>query len=170
VDLLFELLEDPAYRHVLLNHLPVTGLGFAWIMLGWAAFDGRWPTTVFALSLVAIASAAAQPAMQAGNAAYPFVFDTLDGDGQRWLDHHAWLAERWGWLLLTNAALAAGAITLGAFRERTRRAAAGLIFATTLAALGAGALIADAGGKVRHAEFRLEDPPIHEEAGRLPRR
>ena len=33
MDLLIELVEDPAYRHVLLNHLPVVGLAVAWVVL-----------------------------------------------------------------------------------------------------------------------------------------
>lgn len=167
MDLWIELLGDPAYRHVLLNHVPVTGLAFAWFVLAWAVFDGHRATTFFALSLVAVASASVQPVMAAGDAAYPFVFDSVDGDGQRWLDHHAWLAERWGRLLLVNAGLALGAILLGVFRERAARAGAGVVLVTTLASLAAAAGIAEAGGKIRHAEFRLQDPPIHEEVGRL---
>ena len=33
MDLLGEFLRDPAYRHVVLNHLPITGLLVAWIVL-----------------------------------------------------------------------------------------------------------------------------------------
>mgnify|MGYP001817110037 FL=1 len=169
MDLWLELLSDPAYRHVLLNHVPITGLAASWLVLGWAVFDRRWATTVFALSLVTLASAAAQPIMSAGDAAYPFVFETLDGDGRHWLDHHVWLAERWAPLLWGNAALGVAAIALGTLREQTRRAVSIVVLVTTVSALLAASVIAEAGGKIRHAEFRLEDPPIHDEPGRLPR-
>lgn len=167
MDLVLELLDDPAYRHVLLNHLPITGLAFAGLMLGWAVYEARWPVTVFALSLVFGASLAVWPVMLAGDAAYPFVFDSLDGVGRSWLDHHTVMAERWGRALYVNAALAAAAIGLGLYRESSRRVAAVAALASTIAALVAGTVIAESGGKIRHPEFRLEDPPVHDRPGRI---
>ena len=169
MDLVLELLEDPAYRHVLLNHLPVSGLAVAWLVLGFSVFERRWSTMVFALSLVLITSASANPVMSAGDDAYPFVFDSLDGVGRDWLDHHVLIAERWGRLHLVNAFVAGAAIGLGFYRSRWRIGVGVVVLVSTLAALAASAVIAGGGGKVRHPEFRLEDPPIHETPGRLRR-
>lgn len=171
MDLLLELLEDPAYRHVLLNHLPIVGLGMAWIVLAWALFERRWPSIVFGLSCVALLSSSAIAVMSAGDAAYPFVFDSLDGPGREWLDYHTYLGDHWGWLLPANAGLAVLAMVVGFLRERFRLAAGLTVLVTTLASLATAALIAEAGGKIRHSEFRLSDPPVIEEAreGRLRR-
>jgi len=167
MDLLLELLEDPAYRHVLLNHLPIVGLAIAWLVLGWALTERRWSSTVFGLSLVALLSGSAIGVMSAGDAAYPFVFDSLDGPGREWLDYHTYLGDRWGWLLPTNGALAILAIVAGFMRERLRMIVGVIVLATTLAGLATAAIIAEAGGKIRHPEFRLSDPPVYESPGRI---
>jgi hypothetical protein len=173
MDLMLELLEDPAYRHVLTNHIPVTGLGLAWIVLLWAVCEGRWRSIVFGLILVLATSGSALFVMSAGEDAYPLVFDFLDGTGRAWLDHHTELADRWGFLLTLDAGLAAIAIGLGIWRENFRRVAGGLVLVTTLGSLVVAGLIAEAGGKIRHSEFRLSDPPVSKEsaageAGRVP--
>ncbi len=167
MDLVLELLEDPAYRHVLLNHLPLTGLGVAWFVLLWGAIEGRGRSIRFALALVLVVSASVTVVMDAGDDAYPFVFDSLNGTGQAWLDHHTELADRWGFVMTLNAVLSAMAIGLGLWRERLQRLAAVGILVTTLASLVAAGVIAEAGGKIRHSEFRLTDPPMTEGAGRI---
>ena len=167
LDLFLEMLGDPAHRHVLLNHLPIVGLATAWLVLAWALVERRWSSIAFGLSLVAAFSGSAIAVLSAGDAAYPFVFDVLDGPGRAWLDYHTHLGERWGWLLTANGALAIGAIALGAARERLRLASGIVVLTTTLAALAAAAIIADAGGKIRHPEFRLDDPPEHDSPGRI---
>jgi len=167
MDLLLELLEDPAYRHVLLNHLPIVGLGIAWLVLAWSLVDRRWRSTVFGLSLVALLSGSAIAVMSAGDAAYPIVFDSLDGPGREWLDYHTYLGDRWGWLVCANAALAVLAIAVGSMRERLRMVVGVVVLATTLVSLATAAIIAEAGGKIRHPEFRLSDPPVYESTGRI---
>jgi hypothetical protein len=167
MDLMLASLEDPAYRHILLNHLPVTGLGVAWLVLLWGTIEGRWRSIRVALALVLVMSASGMLAMAAGDDAYPLVFEILDGTGQAWLDHHTELADRWGVVVTLNAILAAMAIGLGSWRERLQRAAGVVVLVTTLASLVAVGVIAEAGGKIRHSEFRLTDPPVTEGAGRI---
>lgn len=168
MDLFFELLEDPAYRHILLNHLPITGLGLGWLVLLWATIEGRWRSIVFGLSLVLVTSAAAIFVMDSGDDAYPSVYEAINGIGRAWLDHHTYLADRWGRVLVVNGVAAAAAMALGSWRERWRRPAAMVILATTLVALSLAVLIAEAGGKIRHPEFRLSDPPEHDTSARRP--
>ena len=165
MDLVLELLEDPAYLHVLTNHIPVTGLGLAWVVLVWAVCEGRWRSMLFGLILVLGTSGSAYFVMAAGDDAYPFIFDLLDGTGRAWLDHHTELADRWGFMVTFNAGFAAIAIGLGVWREGLRRITGGLVLLTTLVSLVVAGLIAEAGGKIRHSEFRLTDPPVSEESG-----
>ncbi len=159
LDLALELLEDPAYRHVLLNHLPLTALGVAWVVLAWAAIENRWRSIVLGLVLVALCAGAAIPVMESGGDAYPFVFDRLDGTGQAWLDRHTELADRWGFVFPVLAVVTLAAIALGHARASLRRIASAAVLVATLFALAVAVTIAEAGGMIRHDEFRLVDPP-----------
>ena len=159
LELARELLEDPAYRHVLLNHLPLTALGLAWVVLGWAVVENRWRSIVFGLVVVAFCSGAAVPVMETGGDAYPFVFDRLDGTGRAWLDRHTELADRWGFVFPMLAVVALATIALGHVRAPLRRIAAAVVLVATLVALGVAVTIAEAGGMIWHEEFRLVDPP-----------
>lgn len=163
----YELVGNPAYRHVLLNHLPITGLALAAVALAWGLFEDRWSTTAFGLSLCLVTSGSAVLVMQSGDAAYPYLFERLDGHGQGWLDHHVFLAERFGRMLPANALLAAVALGIGVRRLAWRRRLAIAVLATTTASLIAASIIAEAGGKVRHAEFRTSNPPVHDTQGRI---
>ena len=163
----YELTGNPAYRHVLLNHLPITGLALAAVALAWGVFEDRGSSIAFGLALCLVTSGSAVLVMQSGDAAYPYLFERLDGHGQAWLDHHVFLAERFGRLLPANALLAAGALAIGIRRPAWRRRAAIAVLVTTTASLVAGAIIAESGGKVRHDEFRTSNPPIHDTQGRI---
>lgn len=167
MELWYALVENPAYRHLLLNHLPITGLAVSACVLAWGLFEDRWTSIAFALALVAATSLSAALVMQSGDQAYPFLFDQLDGDGQAWLDHHAFLADRFGRVLPVNGLLAALAIGLGIRRIAWRRRLGIALLATSLASLVSAAIIAEAGGRIRHAELRTSNPPIHESAGRV---
>lgn len=167
MDLMLELLEDPAYRHVLLNHLPVTGLAVAWIVLLCGTIEGRGRSIRFGLALVLVMSAAGTVAIQVGDEAYPFVFDLLDGTGRAWLDHHTELADRWGILVTLNAIAAAAAFGVGVWRESLQRLTGIIVLVTTIASLVSVGVIAEAGGKIRHSEFRLTDPPAAASPGRI---
>jgi hypothetical protein len=167
MDILIEVFENPAYRHVLLNHIPITGLGFSWLALAWAVYDRRWPTIVFALSLVLVTSGCVLLVISAGDDAYARVFNELDGHGRAWLDHHTLLADRWGHTMTANAVLAGLAIAAGFYRENLRTIVGIVVLVTTVGALAAAVVIAEAGGKLRHTEFRLEDPPVYDVPGRI---
>ncbi len=163
----YELAGNPAYRHVLLNHLPITGLVLAAFALAWGIFEDRWPSIAFGLSLCLVTSGSAVLVMQSGDAAYPYLFERLDGHGQAWLDHHVFLADRFGRMLPGNALLAALALGIGFRRLAWRRRLAIAVLATTTASLIAASIIAEAGGKIRHDEFRTSNPPVHDTQGRI---
>ena len=154
VELVYEIIENPAYRHILLNHLPITGLAVATCVLAWALVENRWRSIAFGLVLCAAMSASAIFVLQSGDAAYPLLFDELDGPGQAWLDDHAELATRWGRLIPANALLALAALGIGWRSEAWRRRSGLAALVGCAISLGAAGVIASAGGHVRHPEFR----------------
>ena len=154
MELLGEFLQDPAYRHVVLNHFPITGLLVAWIVLVAGLVLRQRETSRVGLALVALTAGSALFVMSAGEAAYPAAYDALDGSGREWLDRHAELAGTWGRTLYLTLALAAAALAAGVWRPAWAAPASTAAALSAAVALGATAAIADAGGKVRHAAFR----------------
>jgi len=159
---MLELMEDPAYRHVLLNHVPVTGLTVAFVILVIGVVLRERTTLLVGLALVAVTAGSAWLVIPAGNDAYPFVFGELDGDGQAWLDHHTYLADAWGFTLYAAAGLAVLAIATGIARPALLFPSAVGVSVAALGSLVAAFVIAEAGGKIKHPEFRLTYPPEHD--------
>lgn len=154
-----DLLGDPAYRHLLLNHVPIIGL-FVSLLVLLAGLALRHTAMLFtALVLVALTAGASVPVARFGDAAYPAIYDTLDGVGQRWLDYHAELAATWLPVLIANAVLAVVAIAIGAARRSLLPWAATAVALATLAGIAGTSIVASAGGKIQHPEFRISDPP-----------
>ncbi len=161
-----DLLSEPAYRHMLLNHVPIIGLFIAFVML-LAGLAARQTALLFTgLVLVALTAGMSIPVANYGDAAYPAIYDALDGDGRKWLDYHAELAETWVPVLIANAVLAVIAIAVGASRRRLLLWAALLVALVTVAGLAGATLVASAGGKIQHPEFRFGDPPVVESSRR----
>jgi hypothetical protein len=156
---MIELLELPAYRHMLLNHVPIIGLFMAFVVLLTGLVVRQNALLFTGLALVALTSGCSYLVILYGDAAYPAIYDQLDGHGRDWLDYHGELAETWAPLLYANAALAVVAIVLSAARPNTRRIASLLVLLVTVASLAGTSLIARSGGKIQHPEFRLTDPP-----------
>ncbi len=157
---MFELLEDPAYRHVLLNHVPITGLMISFAVLGIGIALRQTALLRVGLGLVALTAGSSVLVGMSGDDAYPAIFDLLDGDGRAWLDYHTYLADTWLPVLYTNAGLAIIALALGSARPQLLLPAALVVAVVTLAGLGSAGWIAEAGGKIKHREFRLDDPPV----------
>ncbi len=165
--MLFELLEDPAYRHILLNHLPVTGLAVALVVLAIGAALRQTAMLRVGLVLVALTAGASVLVSLSGDDAYPAVFEVLDGDGRAWLDYHTHLADTWLPVLYANAASAVIALGIGRARQQLFLPAALVVTLLTLVGIGAAGWIAEAGGKIKHPEFRLDDPPVYDSPRRL---
>ena len=157
---MLELLRDPAYRHVLLNHVPIIGLFMAFVVLS-AGLATRQASLLFTgLALVALTAGTSLPVARFGDAAYPAIYDTLDSYGRDWLDYHAELAEAWLPLLYANAVLALLALIACALRPRLLRCACAVVALVTLAGLVGAGVVARSGGKIQHPEFRLGNPPV----------
>jgi hypothetical protein len=160
-----ELLQNPAYRHVVLNHLPITGLLVAWIVLLIGTLRRERSVSLVGLLLVAATAGSATVVISAGEDAYPVVRETLDLAGRERLDRHADLAGSWGLGLYVTAVLALAALLASSLRPRLATAASAAVVVTTAVSLGAVFVIAEAGGRIRHAEFAAEHARERDGAG-----
>lgn len=159
IDTILRDLQQPEYLHVLLNPVPVYGLGVALFGLIAATYLGSRGGQVAALVLIFATAISVWPVVYHGEHAYDRVLSMSDDDGQAWLKAHEHRADELVWLYYTLAVLSAAAIFVPIKWPRTARP---LVFATMLFALvslGAGTYIAHAGGKIRHREFRNVPPP-----------
>jgi len=160
---MLELLSKPEYQHVLLNHLPITGLAVALMALIGAWILGQRRAVIFSLFLVALFAASAWPVFATGEAAYDRVEALLYKEGQAWLDYHHELAEHWVWVFYLTAIVALGSGVLAMLRKEWTKWAALLTVVSAGASLATGVFIAEAGGKIRHEEFRNGPPPATED-------
>ena len=151
--------SEPEYVHVLLNPLPVYGLAVGVVGLIIALLLRTRPARVTALGLVMVSAASAWPVYYYGEAGYDRVKTMVDEAGDKWLEEHMRRGEQLIYIFYVLAALSAAAIAVevSAPKAAVPVAVATLILALT--SLGVGGYIAYAGGRVRHKEFRFEDPP-----------
>ena len=154
-----EILHKPGYLHVLLNHLPIFGTALGALALLVALVLRSRPAQITALVVVFVGSASAWPILVTGQQAYKPIREMVDDDGSDWLDEHMARAENtiYAFYLLAAVALAG----LAAPRKWPRAATplATTSFGLSLLCFGLAAYIAQAGGRVRHTEFRPEHPP-----------
>ena len=147
-------LGQPEYVHVLLNHLPLTGLFAALLCLIGGLIARKRPATFLAMGLVGLFSLSAWPVYVYGEEGYDRVYSMADDDGDTYLDLHKEMAERWIWVFYVTAAASAVGIVAGWKWPKCLWAAAAAAAVLTVVSLSAGTVIAEYGGKVRHPEFR----------------
>ncbi|HEY2615373.1 MAG TPA: hypothetical protein VGI42_06660 [Chthoniobacterales bacterium] len=159
IEALLRDLQQPEYLHVLINPLPVYGLGVSLLGLIAAMYLGTPGGRTTALILVFACAASAWPAAQYGEAAEDRVSAMADVDGQAWLKAHAHRADNLIYAFYALAVLCAAAIFVP---KKWPKSVRWLTIATLIwgfVSLGAGGYIAYAGGKIRHREFRNVPPP-----------
>jgi glucan phosphoethanolaminetransferase (alkaline phosphatase superfamily) len=152
-------LGKPEYVHVLLNPLPVYGLAVGVLGLIIALLLNTRAARVTALALVMVSAASAWPVYYYGEAGYDRVKAMVDEAGDKWLEEHMRRGERLIYVFYVVAALSAVGITAEFFFPK---AAVPIAITALILAVGnlcVGAYIAQAGGRVRHKEFRFEAPP-----------
>jgi hypothetical protein len=152
-------LSQPEYLHVLLNPLPSYVLGAAFVGLTAACFMRSRPARMLSLAGIILASASAWPVAYFGHAAYDRVSSMSYANAQKWLDWHAAMADRLVWLDTATAAVAAAALVLSARGGKAERWSVGLAIVASAASLAFASVVAFAGGKIRHEEFRQGPPP-----------
>jgi hypothetical protein len=160
MEALSKIVQQPEYVHILLNHLPITGLAVALCFL----LVGMWKNNRFtlgaALVAVAVLSLSAWPVAHYREMAFDRVLSMSDDAGGQFLRYHEELVDRWIFLFYVTSAAAAAALFIVWKKPRHLRRAALVVELLATASLIAEAVIADYGGKIRHREFRLGPPPI----------
>ena len=158
--LFFHHLAQPEYLHVVINPLPLIGMGLgaALLLAGlWLKSEG---IVEAGLALVILAGVITFPTIKFGQHAYDRLYEQIPMEAQQWLDVHMSRAENLQWLFYLTGALAAWALASSRRKmpSAQRQAWAALAAAGLCAALAG--WISHAGGQVRHSEFRL-GPPAH---------
>ena len=159
IETLLRDLRQPEYIHVLLNPLPVYGLLTGWVGLIIALFLRSRRAQIATLAVVLISAASAWPVYELGQQAYDRVLSMADEDGKAWLDEHRHRGEQLVYIFYALALLSAVAI---AVPMKWPKFSVPLVLAVILLgaiSIGMGTYIAQAGGKIRHREFRNVPPP-----------
>jgi len=148
------MLQQPEYVHVLINHLPVTGLFVAVWVLVIGIFMRHRRVVLLGLALVAVLAATIIPVVYFGEQGFDRVLAMTYQEGGRWLRRHQQLAQTWKYLYYTTAIVAAVSFIVGLLWPKTLWVAVPLTLILAIGCLVAGGAISEAGGKVRHTEFR----------------
>jgi len=154
---MFTELQQPGHLHVILNHIPVTVTAIGAFALVIAMCLRQRSVLITALAVILVSGIAAYPAYKTGETAYKPIRKVADDSGVDWLDEHMDRADRWTWVYYVMAVVAIAAIVTPVKWPGTSFPLAALTFVAALFALAAGAYIAQAGGRVRHSEFRPLD-------------
>lgn len=148
------LLHQPEYIHVLLNHLPLIGLGVALLALIIAMVIRNRAAIYLSLCLIVITAGAAWPVYVYGGKAYDRVYAIADNGGRTALDEHGRLAQRWVPLYYVTAAITLGGLCFSLWQPKCLKAISVVVLLLSALCLIQGFRIAEEGGKIRHREFR----------------
>jgi len=157
-------LGNPAYRHLLINHLPILGLAAGALGLFVAVIMRSRAAQIPALLVVLVMAASAFPVYESGEQSYMPVRRIADADGADWLDAHMDRADAGvrAFYVLAGVALVALVIPIKWPRSGTPLATLTLLGA--VACIGVGGWIAQAGGPIMHTELRVAPPPSSDSA------
>ena len=153
------ILGEPERLHVALNHLPLTGLAVAAVVLIVALFLRNRPAVFLGLALILVLSASVWPVSATGHGGVRHVRALADKDGKAYLQYHAALAHQWNKLFYATAAAAALAILVAKKRPQFTLSSALVVLAFAAMSLMGGWFVADSGARTRHLEFRTGLPP-----------
>lgn len=151
---MIEQLANPAYRHLLINHLPIIGIVMGLLGLGVAFVLRQRIAFVPPLVILLIAGASAWLVYASGSAAYKPIRKIADDAGIDWLDAHMDRADAGTWTFYVLAGAAALALAVPMRWPKSGPPLAIAVAVMAVACLGVAGWIAEAGGRVRHPEFR----------------
>jgi hypothetical protein len=155
---LLHALKQPEYGHVLLNPLPVYATAMGVFALAVALLARSQPAQRLGLLIVLIGCVSVWPAMKYGHQGYDRVYAMSKSDAQQWLDVHQQRADQLKYVFYLTSLVA---LVASLAHWKFPKPATPLTIATLLLAavcVGSGGWISQAGGKVRHSEFR-DGPP-----------
>lgn len=162
LQLFLQHLKQPEYLHILLNPLPVYGMAAGVFLLFVSLVTRRSKEQLGALLWLALMGLATWAAIHYGQRGYDRVLSMSNDAAQAWLKVHMHRAETFAWVFYLTGLSALAAIGTG---KKWPKASQGLVWATLLLAfisMNLGGWISQAGGQVRHSEFR-EGPPRPEQ-------
>lgn len=152
---MIEQLTNPAYQHLVINHMPIIGIVMGLVGLCVAFVLRQRSAFVPALVIMIVAGASAWPVYATGSEAYKPIRRIADDAGIDWLDAHMDRADQTIWAFYVLAAIAAAALVVPWKWPHTSLPLAILTAVIGVACLGVAGWIAEAGGQVRHPEFRI---------------
>jgi hypothetical protein len=153
------LLNQPEYVHVVINHLPLVGLPVAMLALTAALVMRNRGAILLGLALVSLMALSIWPVSEYGQAGFDRVLSMADENGQAFLKEHAQLVDRWSFLYYLTGGIAVAGFALAWKWPRVLAPLAAASVVAGMASIVAGIFIAQAGGQIRHREFRNGPPP-----------
>ncbi|MBI1374854.1 MAG: hypothetical protein GC159_19220 [Phycisphaera sp.] len=160
------------HLHVMINHVPILGVAFVCVPLLYSVIRNDKHTLLLSLGVVIALALAASVTMWTGEEAMDRFMSgdltkMMDEPGTQWMHEHAYRAERAAFMTYMLGVLAAGGYVALWKRPKWQRAiAAAMLVLCVLNAL-LYVWVADAGGRIRHPEFRDASHPAplvaHEE-------
>ena len=149
-----DLLKKPEYIHVVLNHLPIYGTILGALSLAISLILRSRAAQITALIITLIAGASAYPVLVTGQRAYKTIRSTSDDASAAWLDEHMDRAEKTIGTFYLLAVLAVAGLLLPLKWPRTGLPLTAVTLAVAVVCAAIAIYIAEAGGQVRHPEFR----------------
>lgn len=144
-----------AHFHLMLNHVPLLGLFFGAVLLGYGLWRGGEDVQKASLGLLAVAGLSAIAVYLTGEPAEEIV-EGLAGVSHDAVEAH----EEWGWYALiagiATGVAALGTLLVGWMRERLERGTVVLTLVVALLSSGLIAYTANLGGKISHPELRAD--------------
>ncbi len=153
-----DLLKKPEYVHAILNHLPIYGTMLGALALAISLIVRSRAAQITALILTCIGGASAYPVLVTGQRAYKTIRGLADEAGADALDEHMDRAENTIGAFYILAVFALAGLLVPIKWPKTGWPLAAATLALAIACSGLSIYIAQAGGQVRHPEFRTEQP------------
>jgi hypothetical protein len=154
-----DLIQKPEYLHVVLNHLPIYGTMLGALALVISLILRSRTAQITALIVTLVAGASAYPVMLTGQRAYKPIRAVSDDAGGDWLDEHMDRAENTVAAFYVLAALAAAGLLVPIKWPKSAVPLTALTLFAAVICSGISIYIAQAGGRVRHTEFRPAKNP-----------
>ena len=154
-----DLLKKPEYVHVVLNHLPIYGTILGALALALSLILRSRAAQITTLILTLIAGASAYPVFITGQRAYKTIRGQSDDAGAAWLDEHMDRAEKTIGAFYFLAALALAGLLVPIKWPKTGLPLTAVTLAVAVICAGIAIYIAQAGGPIRHPEFRTSETP-----------
>lgn len=147
---------DLTHLHLMLNHLPVVGVIFGFLILLWGVLRGYEEVKTVGLIVLVITALAAVPVYLTGEPAEEVV-EHLPGVSEQIIELHEDAALPSLILAIVTGVLALGALILKRFSAAAAAAARISMLAVLLLSFVTGAFMArtaNLGGQIRHTEIR----------------